>query len=86
MTGWVTPEEAAAFRKNAPSVIILAGLTLNWVYDNPEWMTFLETIASAETPHEVTEDMYLKADGKKCAFGWASEEWGSSGNLRHGPP
>jgi hypothetical protein len=76
MTGWVTPEEAAAFRKNAPSVIILAGLTLNWVYDNPEWMTFLETIASAETPHEVTEDMYLKADGKKCAFGWASEEWG----------
>lgn len=76
MTAWVTPEEASAFRKNAPSATILAGLTLNWVYDNPEWMTFLETIASVETPHKVTDDMYLKGGGKRCAFGWASEEWG----------
>ena len=79
MTGWVTPEEAASLRENNPAVQIYAGLTCNWVFDNDEWMEFLTVIASygRETPFEVKESMYLKnGDGTRCAFGWASEEWG----------
>jgi hypothetical protein len=76
MTAWVTPEEAQQFKKMNPHVIILAGLTINWVYDNPDWIQFLETVASAEEPHQLTDAMFLKDSQGKCAFGWASDEWG----------
>jgi hypothetical protein len=78
MSGWFTPEETSLIRTNSPDVILLAGLSINWVWDNPEWMTFLTTVAGygKEEPLTVTEDMYLrKPDGSKCAFGWASETW-----------
>ncbi len=79
MTGWVTAEEADKFKANNPDVIILAGLSLNWVWDNDEWMTFLRTVSNygKTDPIEITEDMYLhKENGERCAFGWASKEWG----------
>ena len=79
MAGWFTPVEAAQLRENNPDVLILAGLTTTWVWDNEDWMSFLLTIANYErdTPIEITEDMYLHDDeGERCGFGWASEEWG----------
>jgi hypothetical protein len=78
MTSWVTPEEAERFKNANPDVIILAGVTVNWIYDNREWRQFLEIIASGDgTPRRITESMFLKRpDGSKCAFGWASQEWG----------
>lgn len=79
MSAWFTPEEAAAIHQNNPDARLLAGLTLTWTWDNPEWMTFLETIASYghPAPLRVTEAMYLhEPDGSRCPFGWASEEWG----------
>ncbi|MFQ5892181.1 MAG: putative glycoside hydrolase [Candidatus Methanofastidiosia archaeon] len=79
MTGWVTPEEAKIFREMNPNVIILTGLSVNWVYDNTNWMTFLKTIGNygKAQPIEITEDMYLKKpNGERCGFGWASGEWG----------
>jgi hypothetical protein len=79
MAGWVTPEEASALKANNPDVKILAGLSLNWVWDNDEWMTFLKTVANygKADPIEITEDMYLhNKNGERCKFGWASEEWG----------
>jgi hypothetical protein len=42
-------------------------------------MTFLKTVSNygKTDPIEITEDMYLHGEnGKRCAFGWASEEWG----------
>ncbi len=78
MTAWFTPEEAAAIKKNNPDALLLAGLTLNWTWDNQEWLTFLETVASYGQPQplHVTEDMYLhQPDGSRCPFGWASEDW-----------
>jgi hypothetical protein len=77
MTGWVTPEEAEKFKKINPDVIILAGLTVNWVYDNTDWRTFLETIASADgTQRTIQDSMFLKNKAGRCAFGWASAQWG----------
>ncbi|KYK33760.1 MAG: hypothetical protein AYK19_13075 [Theionarchaea archaeon DG-70-1] len=78
MTGWVTPEEAQKFKKMNPDILIFAGVTVNWVYDNKDWKKFLETIASADgTTRVIKENMFLRRpDGKKCAFGWASSEWG----------
>ena len=78
MTSWVTPEEAQEFRDMNPSVMILAGVSVNWIYDNREWRQFLETIASADgTRRRLKESMFLrKPDGQKCEFGWASEAWG----------
>ena len=78
MTGWVTPEEAEAFKKMNPDSILLAGATVNWIYDDAGWRTFLETIASADGAlHTIKESMFLRTpDGEKCAFGWASSEWG----------
>ena len=79
MTAWVESGEAEKLRELNPDIRLYAGLTLNFVYDIPEWMTFLVTVASygRETPFEVEESMYLKnPDGSRCAFGWASEEWG----------
>lgn len=77
MTGWVTPEEAQAFKRMNSRVTLLAGVSVNWVYDSREWRQFLETIASGDgTQRTIKETMFLKGpDGKKCAFGWASEEW-----------
>jgi hypothetical protein len=87
MSGWFTPEEASQIRSLNPEAILLAGLTINWVWDNPDWMTFLTTIASygkkvplaitEEVPLAITEDMYLhEPGGERCAFGWASASWG----------
>ncbi len=79
MTGWFTPEEAAAIKSFSPQAILLAGLSLNWVWDNAEWMAFLLTIANygRDTPFTINEDMYLhRPDGARVAFGWASEAWG----------
>ena len=78
MAGWFTPEEAAELRENNPDVLILAGLTTTWVWDNEDWMSFLVTVANygRESPIEITEDMYLHdPEGARCGFGWASEEW-----------
>lgn len=78
MSGWFTPEEAAELRENNPDVLILAGLTTTWVWDNEDWMNFLLVIANygRETPMEITEEMYLhQPDGSRCGFGWASDEW-----------
>jgi hypothetical protein len=79
MAGWFTPEEAAQFRENNPDVLLLAGLTTTWVYDNEDWMSFLVTVANhgRDEAIEITEEMYLHdSEGERCAFGWASEEWG----------
>ena len=79
MSGWFTPEEAAQFRMNNPDVLLLAGLTTTWVYDNEDWMSFLVTVANhgRDEAIEITEEMYLHDSvGERCAFGWASEEWG----------
>jgi Hypothetical glycosyl hydrolase family 15 len=78
MSGWFTPEEAAELRENNPEVLILAGLTTTWVWDNEDWMNFLLVIANygRENQMEITEEMYLHSpDGTRCGFGWASEEW-----------
>ena len=78
MAGWFTPEEAEQLRETNPDVILLAGLTTTWVWDNPDWMSFLVTVANygMDTPVEINEDMYLHdAEGERCGFGWASEEW-----------
>lgn len=79
MTAFVTPEEAASMRVNNPDMKIYAGLTTNWVYDGPGWQEFLLTVANygREKPFEIKESMYLRdKQGNRCAFGWASEEWG----------
>ncbi len=78
MSGWFTPEEADQIRANNPDAILLAGLTVNWVWDNSDWMSFLVTVASygRESSFAITEDLYLHGpDGARCAFGWASQEW-----------
>lgn len=79
MTAWFTLEEAEEIRSQNPSVMLLAGLTVNWVYDDVGWITFLETVGNygRAEPIEIKENMYLKTpNGERCAFGWASEEWG----------
>lgn len=77
MTSWVTPEEAEQFKSMNPDIIILVGVSVNWIYDEGGWRQFLETIASADgTSRTLTEGMFLAKAGKKCAFGWASETWG----------
>lgn len=79
MTGWFTPEEAAQIRRHSPDAVLLAGLSLNWVWENEEWIAFLETVASYghAAPLEITGQMYLQTPaGEKCAFGWQSDEWG----------
>ncbi|MFC2008964.1 putative glycoside hydrolase [Chloroflexota bacterium] len=79
MAGWFTPEEASQLKSNNPGAILLAGLTVNWVWDNADWKTFLLAVASygRESPFSITEDMYLHSPGgERCAFGWASESWG----------
>ncbi len=79
MAGWFTPDEAARLRESNPDVLLLAGLTTTWVWDNEDWMSFLVTIANygRDEVIEVTEEMYLHdSEGERCAFGWASEEWG----------
>lgn len=78
MTGWVTPEEAERFRNQNPDIIMLVGATVNWIYDDPGWKLYLETIASGDgIKRTIKESMFLKRpNGEKCAFGWASQEWG----------
>jgi hypothetical protein len=79
MSAWFTSEEVDSIKAQSPHAKLLAGLTVNFVWDNEGWMTTLETIASygREEPLEITESMYLRTSGgQKCPFGWASEEWG----------
>jgi hypothetical protein len=78
MAGWFTPEEVEQLKIINTDVLLLAGLTTTWLWGNPEWMNFLVTVANygTDTPVEINEDMYLhNADGERCGFGWASEEW-----------
>ena len=78
MSGWFTPEEAEQYRETNPDVLLLAGLTTTWVWDNEGWMGFLLTVANygRDETLEITEEMYLhNPDGSRCAFGWASKEW-----------
>ncbi len=79
MTAWFTPEEAAQIKTQNPDAVLMAGLSFNWVWDNRDWMTFLQTVAGygRAEPFAMTEEMYLhQPDGKRVAFGWASKEWG----------
>ncbi len=79
MTAWFMPEEAEKIKEANPGAKILAGLSVNWVWDNPGWMSFLVTAANygKKEPIEITEEMYLhKPNGERCSFGWASEKWG----------
>lgn len=78
MTAWFTPEEASAIRQANPDVILLAGLSANWVWDNAEWMSFLTSVANyGKESITITEDMYLHSPaGERCGFGWASQDWG----------
>ena len=79
MAGWFTPEEASQIKSINPDAILLAGLSVNFTWDNADWMSFLLTVANYgnDTPVAITEDMYLHtSDGERCAFGWASEDWG----------
>ena len=79
MSAWFTPEEAQKIKSQNRNVKLLAGLTVDWVWDNADWMTFLTIVANhgREEPIEITESMYLmKPNGERCAFGWASEDWG----------
>jgi hypothetical protein len=79
MSGWFTPEEAAKIKAQNPEVVLLAGLSLNWVWDNQDWTTFLTTVAGygRNKPFNIVENMYLhNPNGTRCAFGWASEQWG----------
>lgn len=81
ITGWITPEEASKIKSKNPDAILLSGLTVNWVYDSYEWKSFMTTVANygRKAPIELTEEMYLhNLDGKRCAFGWRSEEFGTS--------
>lgn len=78
MSGWFTEEEAALIKSNSPYATLLAGLTINWTWNNPDWIAFLINVASdgKNEPYVIHEDMYLKhQDGSRCAFGWKSEVW-----------
>ena len=79
MSGWFMPEQAAQIKARNPGALLLAGLSVNWVWDNKDWMAFLVSVAGygRVTPFTVKEDMYLhRPDGSRVAFGWASEAWG----------
>ncbi|MEW6746602.1 MAG: putative glycoside hydrolase [Planctomycetota bacterium] len=81
MTAWFDPAEAAELRARTPATLLLAGLSHTWIWVDPEWMTFLLTVANAGDPNgplQITDDMYLMidddADGdldRKCSLpGW----------------
>jgi hypothetical protein len=85
MSGWFEPKESAEIRARHPSVKLLAGLSLNWISSDPDWQTFLVTVANNGDPHgplQITEDMYLKIDeysdgvvDSRCSFpGWDDPE------------
>jgi hypothetical protein len=81
MSSWFTPEEAEKIKSRNPNAKLLAGLTISWVYDDHEWMTFLSTVANygKRTPIQISEDMYLhRQNGSRCAFGWKSEKFKTS--------
>ena len=78
MSGWFEEEEAKKIRANNPDALLLAGLTISWVYDGDDWMQFLSNVSNfgKEQPIDFMEEMYLhKSNGKRCAFGWADNEW-----------
>lgn len=81
MTSWFEPAEAGAIRARRPSAVLLAGLSHTWIMDDPEWLTFLLTVANGGDPNgplQVTEDMYLMFDDdgdgnldRRCSLpGW----------------
>jgi hypothetical protein len=79
MTGFLMPDEAEKIKSQNPNALLLAGLSTNWVWENPDWMEFLTTVASygSDKTFEITDEMYLRnPDGSRCPFGWASEDWG----------
>jgi hypothetical protein len=81
MTGWFEQTQADVIRSRNPSAKILAGLSPTWIFNDPEWLRFLLTIANGGNPNgplQITDDMYLmldkNGDGKpdsKCSLpGW----------------
>lgn len=81
MTGWIEPAEAEAMRERHPSAVLLAGLTLHWVADDPAWRALLVTVANGGNPDgplQITDDMVLMFDDnqdgvldRRCDFpGW----------------
>ena len=85
MTAWFEPAEATDIRNRHPSVKLLAGLTLNWISSNPEWQTFLVTVANGGDPNgplQITDDMFLMYDDdgdgnldRRCRLpGWDNPE------------
>jgi len=79
MTGFVMLDEAEKIKSQNPNAILLAGLSTNWIWENPDWMEFLTTVASygSDKTYEINDEMYLRnPDGSRCPFGWASESWG----------
>lgn len=78
MSGWFDEAEAKKIRANNPDALLLAGLTISWVYEGDDWKEFLSTVSNfgKKDPVKYTEEMYLhKKNGQRCAFGWASDEW-----------
>ncbi len=79
MTGWFTPEEAEKIKKQNPNTLLLAGLTVNWVYNDTDWMMFLSTVGNygRKEKIEIKESMYLKKpSGERCVFSWFPKEGG----------
>ncbi len=65
MSGWFEPEEADSIRAGRPASILLAGLTLCWVFDDTAWINLLETVANGgdtSGPLQLTDDMFLMYD------------------------
>jgi hypothetical protein len=84
MTAWFESWEAQAIRAEHPSAKLLAGLTTTWVFNSPEWMGFLVTVANEgdpDGPLQITNDMYLMFDDdedgvldRRCSPpGWEDE-------------
>jgi hypothetical protein len=84
MSGWFEPAEAAAILQRRPSAKLLAGLSLTWVFNSEDWMSFLVTVANGGDPNgplQITDDMYLMFDDdedgvldRRCSPpGWEDE-------------
>ncbi len=76
MTAWFTPKKAEQIKSINPEAKLLAGLTVNWVWDNQEWVTHITTVANfnRKEPIEITDDVYLhNSNGERCAFGCLRE-------------
>ena len=65
MTGWIENAEEEAIHSRHPATKLLAGLSHTYIFNDPEWLTFLITIANNGDPSgplQITDDMYLMFD------------------------